>query len=230
MRGGGACLSISPGACAGRGLRCLSLEDRSLVARRALLLDTRKVSVWKTLNSLTEPQRVRIRTKEKEFPFENMGEFAVSRDPDRSGCPGARGFRTPTGQQTTGPLCKREDQSIPAGTSHTQSAVLLAAPPSSCSVSLSSNYPGRCLILILICFVTHSPQPPFTCLSPTAPCWVSLEKLLVCRQDFLLRCHLLPTHPGAARWATAHSQEAQISLEQGQCVHMTMKKGLLKVE
>lgn len=187
------------------------------MARKALLLDTRKVSVWKTLNSLTEPRRVRIRTKEKEFSFENMGEFAVSRDPDRSGCPGARGFRTPTGQQTTGPVCKREDQSIPAGTSHTQSAVL-AAPPPSCSVSLRSNYPSRCLILILICFVTHIPQPPFTCLTPTAPCRVSLEKLLVCRQDFL-HCHLLPTRPGAASWATAHSQEAQISLELGQCAH-----------
>lgn len=67
----------------------------------ALLLDTWKVSVWKTLNSLTGPPRIRIRTKEKEFPLENMEELADSQDPDRSGCPGARGFRTPTGQQTT---------------------------------------------------------------------------------------------------------------------------------
>lgn len=133
------------------GLRGLSLENRSLVARRALLLDTWQVSVWKTLNSLTGPQRARTRAKEKEFPLEKMGEFADSQDPDRSGCPRVRGSRTSTGQQTTGPGCKREDRPIPAGTAYTHSAVLFAPPlspvPALClpTFQLPKQVPGPLL-------------------------------------------------------------------------------------
>lgn len=55
------------------------------------------VSVEARSNSLTRPQRVRTRTDEKEFPFENTEKFADNQGQDRSGRHGVREFHTLSG-------------------------------------------------------------------------------------------------------------------------------------